>query len=836
MTHPQDAPAKAATTTLQNSQSSGPPARASAAATNPGNNGTACRNRAAHRDGPPSEEKQTDVKPTRVSKLNGDQKTPLCNAPPTGQMLEREEWTAFRSLQGLCRKAGVPEDELARTVVKELVDNSLDAAGDCEISLTNGFVVIKDSGPGIPGDEAALASLFSLNRPQRSSKFLRLPNRGALGNGTRVAAGAVLATGGELLISTGRRTLRIVTDPQTGQSNAEGVGEYKGQGTTIQLRLGQPLELTPEDLLPSQIAIIAARAQEKRYTGKTSPHWYNVESFHELLLSTPDEMTVRDFAADLEGCFSSAGGIAAGFERRPARSLTGSEAAEILKRAKAASKAVNPERLGRTRSDAFPGFYKRDASFAVFPDGTEIPIVVEAWAAPYPAGSEAVFLVNGSVATVQAGALYQPKQKLTLLFAPGMRLELKSGKTGMLIHVNIITPHMPVTSDGKAPELGAYQAHLKSVIEKAVKAAKRTAVNQNDEIDVKACVFQHMDKEIVIVSDHRRYRFSWRQVFYRLRPIVKSATDKDLNWAYFSQSLTTEYEETHGEEPKSYRDPRGSFYVPHTGERYPLGTLSVENFRRPEFRFNKILIIEKEGFFEALIEDGFPERHDCVLMTSKGQPTRAARDLLDLIGETTEPVTAFLVHDCDAAGTIIFQSHQQATRARPERKIKIVNLGLDVAEATALLEAGVITEIETVEEHEKRLPVADYASDYEEWFQEHRVELNAFTTPDFIAWLDRKMAEQGIGKVIPPQAVMDRAFESKIRSIVREREVARALAEAGIDAKIETTVRRMRARIDAQLPTLRNDVANALRDEPKESWDSVIAALAKRTTEPSPDA
>jgi hypothetical protein len=41
---------------------------------------------------------------------------------------EREDWAAFRTLDGLCRKAGVAQHELARVVVKELVDNALDAA------------------------------------------------------------------------------------------------------------------------------------------------------------------------------------------------------------------------------------------------------------------------------------------------------------------------------------------------------------------------------------------------------------------------------------------------------------------------------------------------------------------------------------------------------------------------------------------------------------------------------------------------------------------------------------------------------------------------------------
>ena len=64
-------------------------------------------------------------------------------------------------------------------------------------------------------------------------------------------------------------------------------------------------------------------------------------------------------------------------------------------------------------------------------------------------------------------------------------------------------------------------------------------------------------------------------------------------------------------------------------------------------------------------------------MSSKGFSTRAARDLVDKLAEHDEPVTIFCVHDADASGTMIYQTFQEATKARGARKIKIVNLGLE---------------------------------------------------------------------------------------------------------------------------------------------------------------
>ena len=71
-----------------------------------------------------------------------------------------------------------------------------------------------------------------------------------------------------------------------------------------------------------------------------------------------------------------------------------------------------------------------------------------------------------------------------------------------------------------------------------------------------------------------------------------------------------------------YREPRGSIYHPHRGEAITLGTLMVEEYKRPAWTFNKLVYIEKEGFSEALKVVGWGERHDCALISSKGFSTR----------------------------------------------------------------------------------------------------------------------------------------------------------------------------------------------------------------------
>jgi hypothetical protein len=132
----------------------------------------------------------------------------LASSPPSQNLkFEREDWSLFRTVEGLQQKAGVAKHKLFQLVLKELTDNGLDEGAEVRVgSLPGGGYFIEDDGRGIDGTPEAIAQLFSIARPMISTKLLRLPTRGALGNGLRVVAGAVLASAGSLVVVTrGRR-------------------------------------------------------------------------------------------------------------------------------------------------------------------------------------------------------------------------------------------------------------------------------------------------------------------------------------------------------------------------------------------------------------------------------------------------------------------------------------------------------------------------------------------------------------------------------------------------------------------------------------------------------
>ena len=395
--------------------------------------------------------------------------------------------------------------------------------------------------------------------------------------------------------------------------------------------------------------------------------------------------------------------------------------------------------------------------------------------------------------------------------------------------VNITTPYMPITSDGKAPDLDPFIDTIVTAMGKAVRKAHRPAGNGTSQKDV---VLDNLEDVIAEVSGDGEYRFNARQIFYGLRPIVMQELEQELKLGNFT-SIIDDYESEHGEIEGMYREPRGSIYHPHRGETITLGTLMVETYERPAWTFNKILYIEKEGANEALKEVRWSERHDCSIMSSKGFSTRAARDLIDKLVEHDEPVTVFCAHDADAYGTMIYQTLQEETKARGARKIKIINIGLEPWEAVAM---GL--EVENVEEGKRVKAVADYVKEndsavpdgeesWEDWLQIRRVELNAMSTPAFIAWLDAKMIEHGAGKLVPPTAVLSAELAKRIEDNVRTTLTERILREAGLDRQVAAAIKKIKKPTAAALA---KGIRQSFKQQLDREWRYHIKDEARKRT------
>ena len=122
----------------------------------------------------------------------------------------------------------------------------------------------------------------------------------------------------------------------------------------------------------------------------------------------------------------------------------------------------------------------------------------------------------------------------------------------------------------------------------------------------------------------------------------------------------------------------------------------------------------------------------------------------------------FCVHDADAAGTMIYHTLVNETKARGARKIEVVNLGLEPWEG---VEMGL--EVEPVEKTRAAPPGRALRAEHDDEWRElagrarlrvagptgsrsYRIELNAMPPAQRIAWLTEKIERYPPRKVVPP--------------------------------------------------------------------------------------
>jgi hypothetical protein len=131
-----------------------------------------------------------------------------------------------------------------------------------------------------------------------------------------------------------------------------------------------------------------------------------------------------------------------------------------------------------------------------------------------------------------------------------------------------------------------------------IRHAKRKTANPNSngpKTYQNAAIVAYLPAAIAKVSGGGRYRYSLRRLYYAVRPHIKAVLGVEISWKYFC-GVITDHEAGLGHDlPGIYRDDRGTLYHPHTGELIPLGTRSVEAYRRRKWTFNKVLYVEKEG-------------------------------------------------------------------------------------------------------------------------------------------------------------------------------------------------------------------------------------------------
>jgi hypothetical protein len=139
------------------------------------------------------------------------------------------------------------------------------------------------------------------------------------------------------------------------------------------------------------------------------------------------------------------------------------------------------------------------------------------------------------------------------------------------------------------------------------------------------------------------------------------------------------------------------------------------------------------------------KRYDIAFMSSKGVSTTAARELVDQICGGLPSVPLLVLHDFDSAGIIIKDTLENDTRRFSYRSPpQVIDLGLHYDDI-----AGLPSEPNNSTISDERLAQAGLGQDAIAFWRNQRVELNAMTSRQLVDFVEAKLKQHGIKKVMP---------------------------------------------------------------------------------------
>ena len=103
--------------------------------------------------------------------------------------------------------------------------------------------------------------------------------------------------------------------------------------------------------------------------------------------------------------------------------------------------------------------------------------------------------------------------------------------------VNVIAPYLPITTDGKEPDLTCIRDELAKVLAKAAARAKRKPSGAAG-VSKKQVIIEALPAAIDKAGQGGRLRYSLRRLFYAVRPRFLEVFGEEPNYDTFSQAIT----------------------------------------------------------------------------------------------------------------------------------------------------------------------------------------------------------------------------------------------------------------------------------------------------------
>ena len=253
-----------------------------------------------------------------------------------------------------------------------------------------------------------------------------------------------------------------------------------------------------------------------------------------------------------------------------------------------------------------------------------------------------------------------------------------------------------------------------------------------------------------------------------------------------------------------------------------------------EDRYGAVLFVEKEGFLPLFRKVKLAERYDLAIMSTKGVSTTAARTLIDRLVGAKVPV--FCIRDFDVSGFTIAGTLRRGTRRYSWRSKGAIDLGLRLEDIQkyALESEDVYYRGANgrtlIDDQSIRLKIRDQlktngaTKEELEFLLHHRVELNAFASDQLVEWIEEKLVEHGVEKVVPEEETLTKAVRGFARDLIAKRYLDTFAAD--IDREVDAAA--------LALTGLAPAVSKMLEEDPALPWDKALAQIAQAHMGPRP--
>lgn len=380
---------------------------------------------------------------------------------------------------------------------------------------------------------------------------------------------------------------------------------------------------------------------------------------------------------------------------------------------------------------------------------------------------------------------------------------------------------------------------------------QRQKRERSRQLSVKDAAYQVMENAYNYVSDNGRLPANARQIMYAARPMIIELTGKSKPWkesSYFTQVLLPDFLKEHSEYEERWDvvyDARGKIVEPHTGRRVDLGTLQVRQYldrwnenivllepehaagnmssSGPSNRYGGVLFVEKEGFDSLLKSGRVAEKYDIAIMSTKGMSVVAARSLVASLSERGIPT--YVLRDFDKSGFSIAHTLCNDTRRfQFTDEPKVIDLGLRLEDVEQMQLQS--EEVSYPKGKDPRKNLAECgATEAEQHFlvskgeerwgwRGHRVELNAMDSRTFLNFIDRKLQQHGVQKVVPDHDTLAQAYVHACKCKHIQEVVQKAMESWSAEA--------------IQIPEDLESVVHQKLIGTTRSWDDVVQAIANQ--------